>query len=197
MRAYFPAILALILAGCASRELWPVERVDPDTAVHVTVMDEPWIYALDDRRQAANASQYLDVAVVEANRGGTRSYWLNVVSWNTRTRGKHSGEQATHRPVEVRLGWPTRQVTLASAADGRAAAGISEPAMSVPGARIGEAWCPLSVAQVAELGAGAPTAISLSDEEGRVESYAPWQVEDAAMAGFLKATGAGITEPKR
>lgn len=190
MRAYFLAMLALILAGCASRELWPVERVDPDTAVHVTVMAEPWIYALDDRRQAANTSHFLNVAVVEANRTGTRSYWLNVVSWSTRTR-EDTGEAAAQGPVEVRLGWQTRQVTLAAAANGRSAAGISEPAMPVPGARIVEAWCPLSVAQVAELGAGAPTVLSLVDKEGRVDTYAPWQVDDASMAVFLKATGAG------
>ena len=194
MRTYFLAMLALMLAGCASRDLWPVERVDPDTAIHVTIMAEPWIYALDDRRLAANSSHFLDVAVVETNRAGTRSYWLNVVSWNTSTRGKDGGEHATRGPVEVRLGWPTKQLKLAAAAEGRSAAGITEPAISVPGARIGEAWCPLSTGQVAEFGSGAPTAISLVDEGGQVQSYAAWEIDDAAIAEFLKATGTSHTD---
>jgi hypothetical protein len=190
MRAYFPAMLALILAGCASRDLWPVERVDPDTAVHLTIMAEPWIYALDDRRQAANASQFLTVTLVETNRTGTRGYWLNAVSSNTGMRGNDAGH-ATHRPIQVNLGWPTKQLQLASDADGRRAAGISEPAISVQGARIAEAWCPLSPAQAAEFRAGAPTAVSLVDEGAQVQAYVPWEVEDAAISEFLKATGAG------
>jgi len=191
MRAYFLVMLGMILAGCASRDLWPVERVDPDTAIHVTIMARPWIYALDDRRQSANNSHFLSVAVVEANRTGTRSYWLNVVTWTTRARGKDDGEGATTGPIEVLLGWPSRQVQLSSAADGRSAAGVSEPAITVPGARIGEAWCPLSAGQVAELGGGAPTAMTLVDGEGRARSYASWEVDDASLAGFLKATGPG------
>jgi hypothetical protein len=182
-------MLALALAGCASRDLWPVERVDPETAIHVTVMAEPWIYALGDIREAANATRFLNVAVVEANQTGTRRYWLNLVFWSTSARGKDPGAYRSLGPVKVTLAWPTKQLQLASAAEGRAAAGISEPAFSVPGARLGEAWCPLSAEQVAEIGAGAPTAISLVDENGQVRSYVSWQTDDAAIKEFLKATG--------
>lgn len=73
MRGYFLAILALIQGSCASRDLQPVERVDPDTAVHVTIIAKPWLYVLDDPRQRATASHFLNVAVVEANRTGIRS----------------------------------------------------------------------------------------------------------------------------
>ena len=191
MRAYFPALLVLMLAGCASRDLRPVERVDPDTAVHLTIMAEPWIYALDDRRQAANASHFLTVTVVETNRTGTRRYWLNAVSSSTGTRGNDAGERMTDGPIQVHLHWPTKQLQLAAAADGRRAAGVSEAATSIPGARIAEAWCPLSPGQVAEFGGGAPVAISLVDQKGAVQSYLPWEVDDAAIADFLKATGAG------
>ncbi len=191
MRTCFLAMVGLILAGCASRDLWPVERVDPDTAVHVTIMAKPWIYALDDRRQSANNSHFLNVAVVEANRTGTRSYWLNVVSWSTSVRRNDVRTGATQGPLRVVLGWPAKQLQLTSAADGRSAVGLSEPAISVPGATIGEAWCPLSAGQVAEFAAAAPTAISLIDEEGRARSYASWEIDDAAISGFLKATGTG------
>ena len=197
MRACWLAMLVLTLAGCASRDLWPVERVDPETAIHVTVMAEPWIYALGDPRQAANASRFLNVAVVEANQTGTRRYWLNAVSWSTGTRGKDAGDYVSLGAVKIILAWPTKQLPLAPAAEGRSAAGISEPAFSVTAARLGEAWCPLTPEQVAEFGAGAPAGISLVDEEGRVQSYVSWQADDAAIAEFLKATGRPAAEQSR
>lgn len=191
MRMGLLATVALILAGCASRDLWPVERVDPETAIHLTIMAEPWIYALDDARQAANASDFLNVAVVESNRMGTRSYWLNVVAWSTSARGPAAPGGSSTPTVDIRLGWPNRQMQLAPAQAGRAAAGASEPAIKVRAASSSDAWYPLTTAQVAELGAGAPTAVSLIDEAGRAQSYAAWQVDDSALTGFLKATGTG------
>lgn len=188
MRVSFLAVLPFVLAGCASRDLWPVERVDPETAVHVTIMAEPWIYAVDDPRQSANASHFVNVTVVEANRTGTRSYWLNVVSSSTHARAGSAG-YAVSGPIQLR--WPTGQLQLAAAAGGRRAAGISEPAIRVPGATIGEAWCALSAADLAEFAAGAPTAISLMDADGKWQTFAPWQVDDAAIAEFLKATVKG------
>jgi len=148
VRGCFLAILALIQGDCASRDLRPLERVDPDTAVHVTI-----------------------VAVVEANRTGTQSYWLNVVSWSTSARGEEDAGDAKHGPVSVLLDSPAKQAQLACTADGRSAAGVSEPVISVRWARLGEAWCALSAAQVAEFGGGAPTAISLVDAGGSVQSY--------------------------
>lgn len=182
-------MLALTLAGCASRDLWPVERVDPETAIHVTVMAEPWIYAFGELRQAANATRFLNVAAVEANQTGTRRYWLNLAAWSTRARGKDSGKHVSLGVGKIILAWPAKQLQLACAAEGRTAAGISEPAFSVPGARLGEAWCPLSAGQVGELGAGAPTAISFVDQDGQVQSYVSWEADDAGIKEFLKATG--------
>ena len=90
---------------------------------------------------------------------------------------------------KIILAWPAKQMQLACAAEGRTAVGISEPAFSVPGARLGEVWCPLSAGQVGELGAGAPTAISLVDEEGQVQSYVSRQPDHAARPQVRNATG--------
>lgn len=190
VRGSLLTVLTLAVAGCASRDLWPVERVDPDTAVHLTIMAEPWIYVLDDPRYSANASDFLDVTVVETNRTGTRSYWLNAVAWSTSTRNENAAAPATGGPAKLLLTWPGRQAQFACAAEGRAAAAVGEAVIATQGARSSEAWCPLSAAQVRELGAGAPNAVSLIDEAGRTRSYASWQVENTALAEFLKATGA-------
>lgn len=189
MRACLLAVIAFILPGCASRDLWPVERVDPDTAVHVTIMAEPWIYARAEPGQAVRAGEFLYVVVVEANRTGTRSYWLNVVSWRIGDSSRQSEWTTSDRPVEARLGWPTKQMRLAQPADSRSSVGLSEPAITVPGETSGEAWFPLSIAQVSELGADVPSALVLVDEAGSTRSYAAWRIEKAAITEFLKATG--------
>lgn len=191
MRGLFMTMLTLAVSGCASRDLWPVERVDPDTAVHLTIMAEPWMYVLDDPRQAANASQFLNVTLIESNRTGTRSYWLNAVAWNTGKRGEDGAQRAGEEPVQLLLGRPTTPLQLVCSA-GRSAAAITEPAITVRGARLMEAWCPLSAGQAAGFGAGAPTAISLVDADGYMRSYVSWQVDGDAVREFLKATGAGM-----
>ena len=193
MRGYVLAMLVLLVliqAGCASRDMWPVERVDPDTAVHITVMAEPWIYALDDPMRAADARDYLNVAVVETNQMGTRAYWLNAVTWSTTVRTRPTDDRSTP-PSTIRLAWSGNQLELAPAADGRSTAGLSEPAFSVPAERLKEAWYPLSAADLARLAARAPNVVSLVDEAGRVETYAVWRVNAEAMSGFLKATESG------
>ena len=192
MRACLLAALTVILAGCASRDLRPIERVDPDTAVHLTIMAEPWMYVFDDPRQSANASWFLDVTLIETNRMGTRSYWLNAVEWSTVTGAEDAGQRADDERVKLVLIQPKSELQLACTAGSRSAAGITEPAIAVRGARGIEAWCPLSPGQVGEFGVGAPTAVTLEDEHGFMRSFVPWQVESAAVREFLKATAAGM-----
>ena len=189
MRGYVLAMLALMQAGCASRDLWPAERVDPDTAVHMTVMAEPWIYVLNDPLRAADARDFLSMAVVETNRTGTRAYWLCAVSWSTVDRGRSPDGRTALPPPKIQLGWPVNPLELAPATGGRGAAGLSIPAFTVPAERSSEAWYSLSTAEVARIGAAAPLVVSLIHEAGQPESYAAWQVDDAVMSEFLKATG--------
>ena len=189
MRGYLLAILALVQASCASRDLWPVERVDPETAVHVTVMADPWTYALDDSTRPADARDFLSIAVVETNRAGARAYWLNAVSWSTIDRSASPDRRIALPAANVRLGGSADALELAPDAGGRAAAGLSEPAFSVPADRFTEAWYPLSEDEIARIAAGAPSAVALVGGAGRIETYTVWQANPGAMSEFLKATG--------
>jgi len=128
-------------------------------------MAEPWIYPLDDP--------------------------MRGVSWRTIVRSRATDDRSPPPPT-IRLTRSGNRPELTPAVvGGRSAAGLSEPAFSVPAERIREAWYPLSAADLARLAAGAPDAVSLVDEAGRVETYAVWRVNAAAMAGFLKATESG------
>lgn len=179
----------LALAGCAEIDLWPAERLDPKTAVNVTVMAEPWVYARSIPMLAANARDYLHVGVVETNRAGTRAYWLGVVVWSTIDRSVYATAGTGAAPVRVRLDGSTTQLELARAAGGRSAAGLSSPVFVEPGTKFEESWFALSTDQVTQLGAGAPTAVSLMNDAGELTTYTAWRANPAVMVEFLKATG--------
>lgn len=184
------ALLAiLILAGCAERDLWPAERLDPKTAVNVTIMARPWVYARGVPMLAANARDYLNVGVVETNRAGTRAYWLGVVSWSTIDRSVFAADGANGAPPRVRLGWANSRLDLSPLEGGRSAARLSAPAFVEPGTKFRESWYALSTEQVVQLGRGAPVAVSLVSEAGELTTYEAWDTSPAAMTEFLKATG--------
>jgi hypothetical protein len=177
----------LVLAGCAERDLWPEERLDPQTAVNVTIMAEPWIYSHDVPMLAANARDYLNVGVVETNRAGTRAYWLGIVAWSTIDRS--AAPDATFiQPGKARLIWPAAKLDLLPAKNGRSAPGLTEPVFVEPQTRFVEAWYPLSTVQLAQLGQAAPVTVALVDDDGQLTTYDAWQVHQAALSEFLKAT---------
>lgn len=184
------ALLAiLVLAGCAERDLWPAERLDPKTAVNVTIMARPWVYARGVPMLAANARDYLNVGVVETNRAGTRAYWLGVVSWSTIDRSVFATQGTNGAPPGVRLGWANSRLDLSPLEGGRSAARLSAPAFVEPGTKFRESWYALSTEQVVQLGRGAPVAVSLVSEAGELTTYEAWDTSPAAMTEFLKATG--------
>jgi hypothetical protein len=184
------ALMAVVaLAGCAERDLWPAERLDPKTAVNVTLMARPWVYARGVPMLAANARDYLNVGVVETNRGGTRAYWLGVVSWSTIDRSVFQAAGAIRAPARVRLGWPKSSLEFSPATGGRTAAGLSSPAFVEPGTKFQESWYVLSIDQVLQLGRGAPVSVSLASEGGELSTYEAWDANPAALMEFLKATG--------
>lgn len=184
------ALMAVLtLAGCAERDLWPAERLDPKTAVNVTIMARPWVYARAVPMLAANARDYLHVGVVETNRAGTRAYWLGVVSWSTIDRSVFATEGANAAPPKVRLDWPKSSLEFSPATGGRTAAGLSSPAFVEPGTKFQESWYALSTDQVVLLGSGAPVGVSLIGESGEFSTYEAWDANPAVMLEFLKATG--------
>jgi len=183
------AMAILTLAGCADRDLWPAERLDPKSAVNVTVMAEPWVYARSVPMLAANARDYLNVGIVETNRAGSRAYWLGAVSWSTIDRSVYAATSTRTGPMRVRFDWSTTKLELTPAAAGRSAVGLSTPVFAEPGTEFEESWYSLSTDQVTQLGAGVPTAVSLMNESGESTTYEAWRANPAVMVHFLKATG--------
>ncbi len=182
--------MALAIAGCTAKpDLWPEERLDPNTAVNVTIMAEPWIYSRDVPMLAANARDYLNVGLVETNRSGTRAYWLGIVAWSTIDRSVLPGQPAPLQPDKVRLVWADSKLEMPASSKGRSAVGLTDPVFIDAGTKFTEAWYPLSTAQLAQLTAAAPASVALLGDEEQLTTYQPWRVDPASMAEFLKATG--------
>jgi hypothetical protein len=188
-------LLIVWLSGCAERDLWPVEQLDPKTAVNVTIMAEPWVYARDVPMLAANARDYLNVGVIETNRSGRRAYWLGVVAWSTIDRSALPVPVAPGRPGAIKLSWPQDTLELKPAAAGREAIGVSETIFAGPQPVQEDAWYALNSAQVSRLADSPPAAVSLVLDDGAVIVHQPWHVDRRALDQFLEATGFTLGVP--
>lgn len=75
--------LPLLCACAALPPPAPIEFLDERTAVTVTVVDTPWLFARERRDVAVNARDYLTLVPVERNQAGRYSLALVVHAWST------------------------------------------------------------------------------------------------------------------
>lgn len=195
MRTGATLVVLFALAGCAERDLWPVEKLDPKTAVNLTIMAEPWIYAHDVPMLAANARDYVNVGVVETNRAGTRNYWLGVVAWSTIDRNGLGVPAPVVKPGRVTFAWPEATLELQPLPGGRAEVGTRKAIFAAPQAAYADAWYRLTEAQLARFAKAPPASVSLVLDDGSSILHEPWQVDARAMAQFVQATGIKIARP--
>jgi hypothetical protein len=181
------AAACLALAACAAQDQWPREFVDPGTAVHATILAEPWVYAREVPMLAANARDYLNLGVVATNRSGDRTYWLGAVAWSTIDRTA-TGAGST-QPGRLRLVYAKDSIELTPVAGGRLAVGLDRPEFTGPGTRFTEDWYPLSIEQLRRLAESPPTAVDLLAADAQVLAFAKWRARRKPMIEFLKATG--------
>lgn len=158
-------------------------------------MAQPWIYGRDAPALAVNARDYLNVGVVDTNRGGQHAYWLGVVAWSTIDRSARLAQAQPPTPGRARLSWPDGSFELQPVPAGREALGASEPVFPGPQPAFEEAWYPLTAAQLARLARAPPATVGLIRGDGQVAEYAGWSVEPRALELFLEATGFARRSP--
>jgi hypothetical protein len=175
------------IAACASQDLWPQERLDPRTAVHATILAEPWVYAHEAPMLAAHARDYLNIGIVETNRAGDRAYWLGLVAWSTIDRRLPAGSGAP--PGRVRLLRRDTPIELVPVAGGRDSVGLDDPVFAGPAQAYSESWYSLSVEQLRQLAEAPPQAVELWGEEEAPVRYEAWRVRQRPMTEFMNAVG--------
>jgi len=179
----------LVFSGCAERDLWPAERLDPQTAVNITSMTEQWIYSRDVPMLAANVRDYLSLGVVETNRAGARTYWLGVITWSTIDRSMLAEPASRAKQISVRLKLPDNSLELQIVPGGRREIGASGTIFAAPQPVYEDAWYRLGEAQLSRLAKSPPATVSLVMDDGAVTAYEAWQVNRRALEEFLQATG--------
>jgi hypothetical protein len=190
------ALLALAAAaGCAQHELWPVEKLDPKTAVNLTIMAEPWVYSHDVPMLAANARDYVNVGVVETNRAGTRAYWLGIVAWSTIDRSNLGLAAPVVKPGRVTFAWAGATLELQPAPGGLSDVGSHEAIFAPPQPAHEDAWYRLTEAQLVQFAKAPPESVSLLLDDGSAIRHLPWHVDPRPMGQFVEATGITIANP--
>jgi hypothetical protein len=195
LRAAVALWAILALPGCAERDLWPVEKLDRETAVSLTIMAQPWVYSHDVPMLAANSRDYLNLGVVETNRTGERVYWLGIVAWSTIDRGGLGVPAPLVKPARVTLAWPERSLDLQPAAGGRAEFGTDKVLFAGPQPAHEDAWYRLTEPQLALLAKSPPSSVSLVLDDGTSIPHLPWDVNERAMRQFVEATGFTLNSP--
>ena len=182
------SVAACLFAGCAGNVVAPEQYLDPQTAVTVTSMRQPWVYAHEDLAIAKHARDYLNVGLLEVNRTGTRRYWLVVVAWTTIDRSALNLPPPAPIDALQLERFDDAAIRLAAERGGRRIAGTSRAYFDPPGAaRTRESWFELSTAQFTGLAAQPPTSISIAARGDREVTFAPWRV-DSEYADALKAS---------
>jgi hypothetical protein len=182
--------MGLLVGACQTgRDLWPVERLDPYSAVNTTIMAAPWVYGRDVPSIAVNSRDYLNVGLVETNRAGQRAYWLGIVAWSTIDRSALSVPASPVKPGVVQLSWGDSSLELQPVTGGREMLGATEAIFAGPQPDFQDAWYMLTREQLVRLADAPPTAISLAGKEGMPLVYEAWRVDRRALEQFLEATG--------
>jgi hypothetical protein len=179
-------IVATLATSCADRPLQADHYLDPKTAVTLTSMPAPWVYAHEEPTLVAHARDYVNVGVIESNRAGQHAYWLGTVEWSTIDRSPY-GLGPLGKVAELDLEWPDHVVrTLAPEPRGRHAVGTERAYFDAPhSARARENWFALAPEQLRELTAQMPARIVVHDVDGRERVYLPWEVDAGALQALV------------
>jgi hypothetical protein len=188
-RRLLALLLPLVLAGaCASapERPTPTEFLDPQTAMTVRVVAEPFVYARDVPELAANVRDYLYVGAVETNNMGSRKEYLALIAWSTIDR-KRQGVPPAGMPdrLELSLGSQSRSYPLTTHEP--RTIGVGTPVLEPPAGYLGESWFVISAADLRAFGAEPPKTLDVLVGEER-QTYTLWKRADAALSAFIEDT---------
>lgn len=190
------AALPLLAGGCVTEESAAVqEYLDPQTAMTIRVVSEPFLYAHDVPELAANVRDYLSVGAAELNNMGARKQYLALISWSTIDR-KRTGVAPLQLPegMEMTLAGKDRAYPLTTHEP--RSIGIGTAVLEPPIGYQGESWYLVSAADLRSFAAAPPPTIDVLAGGERV-TYTLWKRADAPLAKFLDEMPTALTSTPR
>jgi hypothetical protein len=189
----------VLAAGCAGAPERPAatEFLDPQTAMTVRVVAEPFVYARDVPELAANVRDYLYVGAVETNNMGHRSHYLALVSWSTIDR-KRVGVPEAGLPdrLELSIGDSAREYPLKTHEP--RSVGVGASILEPPAGYLGDSWFIVSAADLRAFSGAPPASVDVIVGGAR-QTYTLWKRADAALAAFVEDIPTELTSspPRR
>jgi len=190
------AITSLLAGACAGAPERPAatEFLDPQTAMTVRVVAEPFVYARDVPELAANVRDYLNVGAVETNNMGARKHYLALVAWSTIDR-KRVGVPAVVLPerLELSLGGASREYPLTTHEP--RSVGVATSVLEPPAGYLGDSWFIVSVPDLRAFAASPPATLDVLVDGSR-QTYVLWKRADAALAAFVDDMSTNLNDAK-
>ena len=177
------ALLFLLCSGCAhtappADKTLISEYLDPQTAMTVRVVAEPFVYGRDVPELAVNARDYLSVGAVELDNMGRHRIFLALVSWSTIDRAR-IGAPMPALPERLEMG--AREWRVASHTPRELGAG--NPLLEPPVSRMGDSWFEMKAADIRAFADHPPDSLDVM-VDGVRQHYTLWRRADAALTEF-------------
>ncbi len=158
------------------------EYLDPQTAMTVRVVAQPFIYGHDVPELAVNARDYLSVGAVELDNMGQHRIFLALVSWSTIDRARiKASAPALPDALEWTIGNGQHEWAVVSHHPRELGAGVA--VLEPPVGRLGDSWIELKAGDVRAWAAAPPESLDIV-VDGIRQRYTLWRRGDEALTEF-------------
>jgi hypothetical protein len=174
------ALVLALLIGCSSTGSLTTQKLDPLTAVTITFTESPLVFYHDQSGRAAHARDYIHMAPLEVNRGGTYRYFVWLGIWNTQQDSQTGGPRDGFESVVVIADGEPKVLELSGWT--AASVGASEPIYLKPVASSSDAYYEVTADYLRLLAESKDIRIRSSGARGA--SYEPWDNQEGALTSL-------------
>jgi hypothetical protein len=179
LRLLTAGMLVLIIS-CSSSGSLITQKLDPMTAVTITYVKSPLIFYHDQSGRAAHARDYVHMAPLEVNRGGTFRYFMWLGIWNTLQDRQTGGPRDGFESIVVLADGEPRVLDLSGWT--AASVGASEPIYLKPVASSSDAYYEVTADYIRLLAESQDIRIRTTGPRGT--SYEPWDSQARALTSL-------------
>ncbi len=177
LQCLLTAVVLASFIGCSSTDSMPTQKLDPLTAVTITFAKSPLVFYHDQSGRAAYARDYIHMAPLEVNRGGTYRYFIWLGIWNTQQDSQTGGPRDGFESIIVLADGEPKVLELSGWT--AASVGASEPIYLKPVASSSDAYYEVTADYLRLLAES--TEIQVRSSGSRGASYEPWDNQERAL----------------